>query len=108
MRHVAIGGAILVALAYTLAGYPAHAAVCGPWEAVLDEAYKSYGELPTFLGTTPQGGVMIITLNEKTGSFTVMVQPNPEVICPMGGGESWAPAPKETHDAPMLRAGKGA
>ena len=108
MRHVAIGGAILFALAIIIGAFPAKAAVCGPWQTVLDGIYEEFGELPTFLGTDPKGPVMTITLNDKTGSFTIILQPNPEIMCVVGGGEKWGPAPKETHDAPMLRAGKGA
>ena len=110
MRHVAIGGAILFALAIAIGAFPVAAApACGPWEKVLDNLYSEYGELPSFIATEPgTGGVVTFTLNEKTGSFTIVRQMNPDTMCVIGGGENWGPAPKETHDAPALRSGKGA
>jgi len=59
MRHVAIGGAILFALAILIGAFPVAAApACGPWEKVLDNLYKTYGELPSFIATEPgTGGV---------------------------------------------------
>lgn len=64
---------------------------CAPWEETLVNIYVDYGELPVNIAVV-QGGVLIVTVNPQTGTFTIFIQPNEDVICFVGAGEHWSAA----------------
>lgn len=64
---------------------------CAPWEQTLVDLYNDYGELPAHIAVV-QGGVLIVTVNPQTGTFTVLIQPNEDAVCFVGAGEHWSAA----------------
>lgn len=78
---------------------------CAPWEDTLVSLYVDYGELPTNIAVI-QGGVLIVTVNPQTGTFTVLIQPNEDVICFVGAGDHWSVAPQPIIDNILDKAHK--
>jgi hypothetical protein len=94
-RTAAFLTAVAVSILYLAA--PAFAAPlpvgkCGKWDDVLKEHYKATGELPE-TGGVVQGGVLTLTLNPDTKTFSIFVQPSPEVMCAMAYGMHWTKYP---------------
>lgn len=85
---------LLAALCLALAATFAHAAgvPCAPVADTLRGLYADYGEYPAFVAEGP-GGVTVITLNPDTGTWSMLVQPNSDVICMMATGRHWTAAP---------------
>jgi hypothetical protein len=52
-----------------------------------------YGEAPAFVAQTGST-ILTITVNEKTGSYTVWGQKESSTMCALGGGSNWQPAPE--------------
>jgi len=106
--HAALAAAILYCLAVLLGVFPARAAnvPCGPWEAMLRALYERHGELPTYIATTSSGVVLTVVINPATGSFTVLSQSNPDVMCMVSVGENWREAPEGVRKAPTIKPGK--
>ena len=85
--------ATLAALGLALVATFAHAAApCAPVADALRGLYADYGEYPAFIAEGP-GGVTVITLNPDTGTWSMLVQPNSDVICMMATGRHWMSAP---------------
>ena len=72
--------------------------LCGRADAILNDMYKKFVEVPVFLGeskaTHPNSGkeirtIVTITLNEDTGSFTIFEQMplEPRLFCILSVGE---------------------
>ena len=78
---------------------------CAPWEETLVNIYVDYGELPVNIAVV-QGGVLIVTVNPQTGTFTVFVQPNEDVICMVGAGDHWSVADQAIIDNILDKAHK--
>jgi len=78
---------------------------CVPWEQTLVDIYLDYGELPTSIGVV-QGGVLILTVNPETGTFTVFIQPNEDMVCFVGAGEHWSDASQAIIDNILDKAHK--
>ncbi|MCR4332288.1 MAG: hypothetical protein NUV34_06230 [Sulfuricaulis sp.] len=90
---------IALALAAMLAVTSAQAEPqCMPWQAALAAARAQWGELPKFVGTT-KVGVVTMTVNDADGSWTLFIQPNPEIMCVIASGRDWMPAPPSVRDA---------
>lgn len=82
-----------VALALiVLAATPAAATVCLQTSVMVDGLRDRYGETPAFVATDDKGIVLVIFLSDQ-GSYTVVLQPSPEVSCSIGAGYGWQPAP---------------
>lgn len=106
MRHVAIGGAILFALAIIIGAFPAKAAgvQCGPWEDMLRAAFERYGELPAFISIADSNGaVLTITVNDETGTYTVLAQTDADMMCAVASGKDWRAAPEGIRNAPKTK-----
>jgi hypothetical protein len=88
----------LAALAATIA-FPCSAADkldgngCGPFATALRLAMAEYGEEAAFIATTANGFVVTLTVNAKTGTWTMWGQHDAETMCLITGGEGWEPAP---------------
>lgn len=65
---------------------------CGPFAVALRLAMDQYGEAPAFIAIRG-AGVITITVNPKTGSFTVWLQRIPDIMCAVDAGEGWQVAP---------------
>lgn len=62
--------------------------VCGPVDGMLGQAAKHYGEYPRFMGKSGEARAMLLmTLNEKTGTWTLFtVRPDGDG-CVVGTGD---------------------
>lgn len=84
----------LAAVAAVVIVSPAAAEMqCGPADVVLKELREKYGEVPAFTGSVPSASMMI-TVSPK-GTWSVIVQPNPTVVCFIASGEGWTVAKPE-------------
>jgi hypothetical protein len=66
---------------------------CAPFAVALRLAMSEYGESPAFVATTGNGIVVTLTVNAKTGTWTMWGQRDGETMCLLTGGEGWQPAP---------------
>lgn len=106
MRHVAIGGAILFALAIVFGAFLVKAAgvECGPWQDMLRAAFERYGELPAFISIADSNqAVLTVTVNDETGTYTVFAQTTAETMCAVASGKDWRPAPEGVRNAPKTK-----
>lgn len=78
---------------------------CAPWEQTLVNIYVDYGELPAHIAVV-QGGVLIVTVNPQTGTFTIFIQPNEDIVCFVGAGEHWSAADQAIIDNILDKAHK--
>ena len=97
----------LAALALACAPLPAFAQACFPWADALKIDHEQFGQLPAFIASTDAGAVIILTVNEKNGAWTLWVQPNADVMCVAATGEGWEPAPQTVIDGVKAKAGRG-
>jgi hypothetical protein len=66
---------------------------CAPFAVALRLAMAQYGEAAAFIAATGNGVVITLTVNAKTGTWTMWGQREPETMCLVTGGEGWEPAP---------------
>ena len=66
---------------------------CAPFAVALRLAMAQYGEAAAFIAATGNGVVVTVTLNAKTGTWTMWGQRDPATMCLLTGGEGWEPAP---------------
>jgi hypothetical protein len=66
---------------------------CAPFATVLRLAMSEYGESAAFVATTGNGIVITLTVNAKTGTWTMWGQHDAGTMCLVTGGEGWEPAP---------------
>lgn len=97
----------LAALALACAPLPAFAQACFPWADALKIDHEQFGQLPAFIASTDGGAVIVLTVNEKSGAWTLWVQPNPDIMCVAATGEGWEKAPQTVIDGVKARAGRG-
>jgi len=67
---------------------------CAPFAVVLRLAMSQYGESAAFVATTGNGIVVTLTINAKTGTWTMWGQRDAETMCLLTGGEGWEQAPE--------------
>ena len=69
---------------------PASAQHCGPTEAIHTELTDQYGEQLQESRDDPSapGGVAELWVNHRTGTFTVLVYPQPGIACLVQAGQS--------------------
>ena len=90
-----LGQAAVVA-AFFVAASPAVAAHCAPREAALAVLVEDYGEQPIGGGIASQGPMLEVLVNERSGSWTVIVTTPDGRSCIVSHGEGWRsyePAP---------------
>ena len=97
-HHSTLGLACLI-LALLLAGMyilatPARSqeAPCAPRAALEKQIAREYGESVFGAGVTPVG-ILYITMNPQTGTFTVLMRRKDGQACIIGGGKGWASVP---------------
>ena len=66
---------------------------CAPFAVVLRLAMSQYGESAAFVATTGNGIVVTLTINAKTGTWTMWGQHDAGTMCLLTGGEGWEQAP---------------
>jgi hypothetical protein len=66
---------------------------CAPLAMTLRLAMAQYGESPAFVATASGGVVIMLTVNAKTGTWTMWGQRDPDTVCLLAGGEGWQAAP---------------
>lgn len=80
---------LLTAAAYTAPAQPAQAVmVCGSEQKVLGLLYNVFDQLPIFVGPVNDNMRFIITMNDRTGSWSLLSQVNGEVCILTGGGNA--------------------
>jgi hypothetical protein len=67
----------------------AQQAPCGPTGAVEKRIHDQYGETIVGAGVT-QGGIMFLTSNPSTGTFTIMLRRPDGQTCVLMGGTGYA------------------
>lgn len=67
----------------------AQAQPCGPTGMVEKRIHDQYGESIVGAGITP-GGIMFLTSNPQTGSFTIMLRRPDGQTCVLMGGTGYA------------------
>jgi hypothetical protein len=66
---------------------------CAPFAVALRLAMSQYGEAAAFIAATGNGVVVTMTVNAKTGTWTLWGQRDADTICLLTGGEGWEAAP---------------
>ena len=97
-RTLAAAGAMALVLT------PAWGQACLPAEEGDRQLEAQFGERPLFEGVTAQGDELRLFLNPKTGSWTLVIYPEPGVGCGVMSGEGGQPAGPINHPKPK---GKG-
>ena len=67
---------------------------CAPFAVALRLAMSQYGEAASYIAATGNGVVVTVTVNDKTGTWTMWGQRDAETMCLLTGGEGWEPAPE--------------
>lgn len=62
---------------------------CGPRDQVEKRIWKQYGESVLGAGITP-GGILYLTANLKTGTFTILLRRPDGMACVLMGGNGFA------------------
>lgn len=62
---------------------------CGPRAEIDKRMWVQFGESPIGAGVTP-GGILYVTANPQTGSFTIILRRPDGIACVMMGGTGWA------------------
>ena len=102
MIRIAAIAAVFILVAYSVfmrVTAAAQTPACGPYAAVLRNLVEKYGERPAFIATSRQT-VITITVNEKTGTWTMLAQTTPELMCFVAAGEDWGEAPESVRNPP--------
>jgi hypothetical protein len=73
---------------------------CGPTGAVEKRIADQYGESIVGAGITP-GGILFITMNPETQTFTIMLRRPDGQTCVLMGGTGYATAEPETPGKPL-------
>lgn len=96
VRYVVAALAVLAILclvmAWAVSDARAQLPACAPTEEYLDFLADRFGEVPAFIATT-SAGVVTVTVNDDTGTWSMLLQRRAEVVCMVSSGERWAPAP---------------
>lgn len=80
--------AAAAALAAVLIPGIAAAQQCIPADLFLAIGRDRYGEVPLFSGLSKNGARIVVVWNEKSGSWTIAVQPpGQDCIAPLGSGD---------------------
>lgn len=67
---------------------------CAPLATALRIAMAQYGEEAAYIATTGAGVVITLTVNTKTGDWTMWGRRADDSLCLLTGGEGWQPAPE--------------
>ncbi len=62
---------------------------CGPKDKIDKRIWTQFGESPVGIGIT-NGGILYVTANPVTGTFTIIMRRPDGVACVMMGGTGWA------------------
>ena len=65
---------------------------CAPERQMLAGLESEYGERPAWQGMTMDGPVMV-TVNPDTGTWTILVMPQPGMLCIGAAGDGWTSLP---------------
>src|SRR3990167_3605694 len=93
----------LAAVAGAIAGQARAESVCMPSEAAFSAAERSYGEMRTYDATVdlPGGAAdIVITLNPKTGSWSLWTLGPVDVACMAVSGKKWRATDAELRPEP--------
>jgi hypothetical protein len=66
---------------------------CASLATVLRLAMSQYGESAAFVATAGNGVVVTLTVNARTGTWTMWGQRDPDTTCLLTSGEGWQAAP---------------
>lgn len=91
-RLLGIGCVILMLvllIAYVAQPARSQPAPCGPRNAVEKRIWTEYGESIVGAGLS-QGGIVYVTENPQTGTFTILIRRPDGTACVMLGGSGWA------------------
>lgn len=69
----------------------ASAALCGPTETLLATIRETYQEVPQYIAV--QGGAVVTFTVSPSGSWSVLMQTQSDVICLVLSGDGWGDAP---------------
>lgn len=72
---------------------------CGPWQTALKVVKDAFGEIPAFLAMT-DAAVLTVTVNDKTGSWSIFAQTGPDIMCLVATGKHWEVAPDSVRNQP--------
>ena len=93
LRAVLIVAAVTIAAVLLTFAHANASPVCMSWKTGSDQARKNYGEIASYVATTTGGAVIIVTVNLKTGTWTLWAMPTPDQACPISFGDGWEAAP---------------
>jgi hypothetical protein len=66
---------------------------CAPLATVLRLAMAEYGESAAFVAAAANGVVVTLTVNPRTGTWTMWGEKDADTACLLTGGEGWQEAP---------------
>ena len=103
LRHpVSIALMLLAALCLFLIGLRAANAQakmpCAPLDDALSYWFETYGELPTYVGVSDGGSLLMIFVHPQTDDWSLQMTDG-DNICVVGGGTGWQPAPDALVDS---------
>lgn len=80
---------------------PVLAAACGDTQAVFGALLEKYQEKPAYIADLGNGsGVLTVTISPK-GTWTMIIQHDPQTACFLAGGDGWEGAPPSLAGPPF-------
>ncbi|GAB4181973.1 MAG: hypothetical protein OHK0024_21090 [Thalassobaculales bacterium] len=83
---------LALALAAWLSPAVAEPPACGPVSAMLAELHQRYGERPAVAATTGDRPLLWVA-NPATGTWSLLLQPQPGIACLIAAGQDWRVTP---------------
>ena len=90
---VTAGTIAAILLTFAPRAHAADGPICMSWDSAKTVAKDKWGELPSYQADSSQGGVLVITINPKTNTWTLWLMPSASMACAIGAGTGWEPAP---------------
>jgi len=73
---------------------------CMTWDSARDKVKTDYGETATFIALSKNGSVIVFTINQTTGTWTLFQMPDAASACPLTAGQGWEAAPASIANPP--------
>lgn len=90
MRHLAVGGLILITVSVVGCVHPAVAqGICAEREIIIEGLASRYGEAPVSRGLAGDTTLVELFTSEQSGSWTILATQSSGLTCVVAAGSGW-------------------